>query len=63
MSIYVLGITPLLAWLRKKSNEVSSASDSKQFAFSDDLNGIGTMESLKKWWSLLEEEGKKLFIM
>ena len=24
-----------------------------------DFNGIGTVEPLKKWWSLLEEEGKK----
>ena len=37
----------------------SSASSSKQVAFADDLNGIGTVEPLKIWWSLLEEEGKK----
>ena len=58
MAIYALGIRPLLAWLSKKSNEGSSISASKQVAFADDLNGIGTVESLKKWWSLLEEEGK-----
>ena len=39
------------------------ASASKKFAFADDLNGIGTVESHKKWWSLLKEEGKKLVIM
>ena len=60
MAIYALGITPLLAWLSKKSNEGNSASASKQVAFADDLIGIGTVESLKKWWSLLEEEGKKI---
>ena len=59
MAIYALGITPLLAWLSKKSNEGNSASASKQVVFADDLNGIGTVESLKKWWSLREEEGKK----
>ena len=49
MAIYALGITPLLAWLSKKSNEGNSASASKQVAFADDLNGIGTVESLKQW--------------
>ena len=58
MAIYTLGITPLLAWLSKKSNEGNRASASKQVAFGDDLNRIGTVESLKKWWSLLED-GKK----
>ena len=58
MAIYALGITPLLAWLSKKSSEGNSASASKQVAFADDLNGIGTVESLQKWWSLLEEEKK-----
>ena len=53
MAIYSLGITPLLAWLSKKSNEGNSASSSKQVAFADDLNGIGPVESL------LEKEGKK----
>ena len=51
---------PLLAWLSKKSNEGNSASTSKQIVFADDLNGIGTVESLKIWWSLLEEERKKI---
>ena len=61
MAIYALGITPLLAWLSKKSNsnESNSASASKQVAFADDLNGVGTVESLKKWCLLIEEEGKK----
>ena len=48
---------------KKKSNEGNSASASKDVAFADDLNGIGTVESPKKWWSLLEEKGKKLVIM
>ena len=59
MAIYALGITLLLVWLSKKSNEGNSASASKQVAFANDLNGIGTVESQKKWWSLLEEEGKR----
>ena len=60
MAIYALGITPLLAWLSKKSNEGNSASASKHVAFADDLNGIGTVESLKMLWSLLEGKGKKI---
>ena len=44
---YALGITPFLTWLSKKSNEGNSASGSKNVAFADDLNGIGTVESLK----------------
>ena len=47
--MYVLGLTPFLAWLSKKSNEGISASSSKQVALADDLNGIATVESLKKW--------------
>ena len=45
-------MTPLLAWLSKKSNEGNSASASKQVAFADDL-------ITKNWWLLLEEEGTK----
>ena len=48
MVISALGITTLLEWLSKKSNEGNSASSSKQLAFADDLNGIGTVESPKK---------------
>ena len=51
MAIYALGITPLFA------------SASKQVAFADDLNGIGTVELLKKWWSFLEGEEKKLVMV
>ena len=60
MAIYALGITPLLAWLSRKSNEGNSASAFEHIAFADDLNGIGTVESLKKWWSLLEGKGTKI---
>ena len=59
MARYAVGITPLLAWLNKKSNKGNSTSATKHVAFADNLNGIGTVESLKRWWSLLEEEGKK----
>ena len=53
--------TPLFAWLSKKSNEYKSISASKQVPFADDLNGVGTEESIKKRWSLLKEEGKNIF--
>ena len=49
MPIYALGITLLLARLSKNPNEGKSTSTSKQIAFFDDLNSIGTVESLKKW--------------
>ena len=48
MAIYTLGITLLLAWLRKESNEGCSEPASKQVAFADDLNGTCTLESLKE---------------
>ena len=28
-------------------------------AFADDLNGVGSLENLKKWWDLLEQEDEK----
>ena len=43
--IYSLGITPLLGC--KKSSEGKSASATKQVTFTDDLNGIYTVESLE----------------
>ena len=46
-------------WLSKKSNEGNSASTSKQVAFTNNLNGIGTVESVKNWWSFLQEKGNK----
>ena len=48
MALYAFDITPLLAWLSKKSNQVNSASVSKQVAFADDLNDLGTVKSLTK---------------
>ena len=63
MAIYALGITPLLAWLSKKSNEDNSASASKQVAFVDDLNSIVTVDSLKNGGHFLEKKEKKMFIM
>ena len=63
MAIYALGITPLLAWLSKKSNEDNSVSASKQVAFVDDLNSIGTVDSLKNGGHFLKKKEKKMFIM
>ena len=62
MAIHTLGITPLLAWLGKKLNEGNSVSASKQVAFADDLNGIGTVESLKNGGHYLKKE-KNLVLM
>ena len=58
MSTHSLGIIPLLAWLSKKSNESKRTSGSKQVAFTDDLNGIGTVESLKKGGHFLKKKEK-----
>ena len=33
--------------------------ESRQFTFIDDLNRTGTLETLKKWYKSLEEEGKR----
>ena len=63
MAIYALGITPLLAWLSKKSNEGKSTSFFKQVAFADDLNDIGTIESLKNGAHSLKKKGKKSVTM
>ena len=63
MAIYALGITPLLTWLSKKSNEGNSASASKQVAFAEDLNSIGTVESLKNGGHFLKKKEKNLVIM
>ena len=57
IAIYAFGITLLLAWLSKKSNQVNSASASKQVTLADDLNGLGTVESLTR------TGGQKLFII
>ena len=58
MAIYTLGITPLIAWLSKKSKENTNSPPINQVAFADDLNGIGTLFRLKEWWKLLEERKK-----
>lgn len=63
MAICTLRIAPLLAWLSKKLNEGKSTSAYKQVTFPDDLNAIGTVEPVKIWWSLLEEEYKNLVRM
>ena len=58
MVISALGITPLLEWLSKKSSQGNSAPSSKQLAFADDLNGIGTVESLKNGGHFLKKKEK-----
>ena len=32
---------------------------SRQVKFEDDLNGVGSLENLKKYWNSLEREGGK----
>lgn len=58
MAIYAIGIT-LLVWINKKSKENTNISLSKQVDFSNNLNGISTLETLREWWKLLQVEGKK----
>ena len=57
MAIYALGITPLLASLSNLSKEKTKKFLSGQAAFADDLNGVGSLENLKKCWDLLQQEG------
>ena len=59
MAIYFLGNTPLLAWLSNSSKGKTEKFPSKQTAFEDDLNGIGSLKNLKRWRDLLEQEGGK----
>ena len=47
MIIYALGITPLLAWLSNLSKEKTEKFPSRQIAFADDVNGVGSSENLK----------------
>ena len=49
IAIYALGITQLLAWLTNLSKEITETFSSRQLAFADDLNGVGSLENLKKW--------------
>ena len=58
MTIYALGIIPLLAWLSRLSKE-NRKFPPRQVAFENDLNGAGSLKSWKKWWDLLEKEGGK----
>ena len=53
MVIYALGITPLLAWLSNLSKEKTEKFPSREVAFAGDLNHVGSLENLKKWWDLL----------
>ena len=59
MAIYALEIAPLLAWLSRLSKEKTEKFPSRQVAFTDDLNGVGSLENLRKWWDLLEQESGK----
>ena len=48
MAIYSLGFKPLLVWLSNLSKEKTERFPSRQVAFADDLNGVGSLENLKK---------------
>ena len=58
MAIYALRITSLLAWLSNLPEKKAKKFPSRQVAFADYLNGVGLLEDLRKWWDLLEEEGR-----
>ena len=63
IAIYALGITTLLEWLSKKSNEDNSVSASKQVAFVDDLISTGAVESLENGGHFLKKTETNLVIM
>ena len=48
MAIYSLVFKPLLVWLSNLSKEKTERFPSRQVAFADDLNGVGSLENLKK---------------
>ena len=48
IAIYSLGFKPLLVWLNNLSKEKTERFPSRQVAFADDLNGVGSLENLKK---------------
>ena len=52
MAIYASGITPLLAWLSILSNKNIEQLPSRQVGFTDDLDGVGLLKNLEKWWNL-----------
>lgn len=55
MSIYALGITPLLASIRPEPDP-----DIRHVAFADDLGGAGKFRKMKYWWDKVVEVGPKL---
>ena len=59
MAVYASGIKSLLAWFSNLSKEKTEKFPSRQVAIADDRNGVGSLENLKKWWDLLEQEGGK----
>ena len=48
MAIYALRIIPLLAWLSNFPKENTEKFQSRQVAFEDFLNGVGSLENVKK---------------
>ena len=57
IDIYASGITPLWAWLSRLLKEKTEKFSSRQVAYADELNGVDSLQSSKKWWYLLEQEG------
>ena len=54
MSLYAIGITPLLSAIMP-----SEPGDTlKHVVFADDITGAGKLENLKKWWDAIIENGK-----
>ena len=50
MAIYALGIAPLLRWLWRLSKVIREHFPARQVTFADDLNGVGSLGNLRKWW-------------
>ena len=59
--LYLIGLTPLLLLLLSQSQDKfdDDITKNKQMAYADDLNGMGKLKSLRKWWDLLIENGPK----
>ena len=61
MSIYALGIAPLLMLLLSSSqqHQLQYGLKNKQVVYADDMNGIGKLKAIRQWWDILVQEGPK----
>ena len=54
MAMFALSMVPLIKKLKEKCESAM------QVWFADDASGVGTLVSLKRWWSCLVEMGPRL---